>query len=149
VPPRPHDAAFRAVAARLHQVRLHGQARATADRGLLCSRRLWALPPRCPSSQPCPTPRKPLCTSPPPRRDLPNRVRNSPKTQISLHAPAFVFEQRVVGVSSTPVYPVYPLHMHAFALFARVRCCRSHARSTCVTVHSRCFTCVACAIRAH
>jgi hypothetical protein len=52
--------------------------------------------------------RLPLCAPPPLRRDLPNRVRNSPKTQISLHAPAFVFEQRVVGVSTTPVYPCLP-----------------------------------------
>jgi hypothetical protein len=54
---------------------------------------------------------------------------------------------------STHVYPRLlsstPLHVHAFASFARVRCCRSHVRSVCVTVHSRCFTCVARAIHAH
>jgi hypothetical protein len=38
---------------------------------------------------------------------------------------------------------VYPLHVHAFTPFTRVCCRRSRAWSLCVTVHSRCLTCVA------
>ena len=38
-----------------------------------------------------------------------------------------------------PRLPPFFLHVHALEPFARVCCCRSRARSACVTIHSHCF----------
>jgi hypothetical protein len=57
------------------------------------------------------------------------------------------FDDVRLHVDDPRLPPFTPCTVRAFAPFTRVRCCRSRARSACVTVHSRCFAYVAHAIR--